>query len=306
MGTKKASYNLLNYVEDSHSDFNDEKFNEIDGLVLSQVANMKLGDSGIDIYSGKEKTFTEIWNEMNTKGTAANSAYKKMDDNNKELIELLAKSERFKDLSVSNFVENPVKTNVDSFSSVGEDAFMEQFAAVTITYEQDGVKYNYVSFRATDNSPEGWSEDLSMLYSLETQAQLDSKDYLNIVGKMTEGYITGGGHSKAGNDFEFGYLFCDPEIRARIVKGYVYDSPGIQEEIVSSNEFYDEYLKITNGSSICPQDSVIGQLLHENENNLFIYSVESGLNQHDPYSWEIDPTTKSFIYVEQSELSKYE
>lgn len=305
MGRTQANYNIHDYVKNSNSNFNEQGFNEIDGLVLTQISNMDLGSSGVDLYSGKAKSFSEIWNEMNTEGTAAHAAYLGMSSDNKQLIKELANSGRYKDMSISNFVKDPAKSNINGFPSVGTDEHMEQFAAVTITYEQDGKTYNYVSYRATDGSSDGWAEDLAMLYSMNTQAQSDSTAYMNIIAGMTEEYITGGGHSKGGGDFEYAYLFCDDEVRKRIVKGYVYDSPGLSEEVLSNTKYYEKYKKITEGSFVCPQDSIIGQVLHEGDNATFVHSVESGFNQHDPYSWEINPSSSSFVPDEQTELSKF-
>lgn len=301
---KKADYNLHNYVRDADCSFDEQGFNEVDGLVLTQVSNMDLGSSGIDLYSGKSKTFSEIWKEMNTEGTAAHAAYMRMSNDNKELIQELAESPRFKNMSVSNFVKDPVKNNVNGFPSVGKESSMEQFAAVTITYEQDGKTYNYMSFRATDGSSDGWVENFSMLYTPNTQAQTDSVTYMNLVAGMKDGYITGGGHSKGGGNFEYAYLFCDDDVRKRITKGYVYDSPGVNDEVLSATQYYEDYLRITEGSFICPQDSIFGQLLHEGDNATFIHSTEKGFNQHDPYSWQIDSETNTFVADEQTEFSK--
>lgn len=305
MGIQYASYNIHDYVKDTNIGFDEQGFNEIDGLVLTQISNMDLGSSGIDLYSGESKSFTEIWSEMNIEGTAAHAAYLRMSPNNQKLIQELADSARYKDISVSNFIKDPAKSGIVGFPSVGIDQHMEQFAAVTITYEQDGNTYNYVSYRATDSSSDGWAEDLAMLYSMGTQAQSDSTTYMNIIAEMTEGYITGGGHSKGGGDFEYAYLFCNDEVRNRIIKGYVYDSPGLSEEVLSNTAYYEQYKQITDGTFICPQDSIIGQVLHEGDNAVFVHSVESGFNEHDPYSWEIDASSHNFVLDKQTELSKY-
>lgn len=305
MGRKKASYNIHDYVKDYTFSFDEKGFNEIDGLVLTQISNMDLDSSEIDIYSDKSKSVEQIWKDMRTEGTAAHAAYLGMSKDNRQLIEELASSNRYKNMSLSNFVKDPAKSNIDGFPSVGNDESMEQFAAVTITYEQNEKIYNYVSFRATDGSSDGWSEDFAMLYSTRIQAQADGTAYLNIIDDMTTGYITGGGHSKGGGVFEYAYLFCNEDVRERIVKGYVYDSPGVNEEVLSKTDYYEQYQDITNGSFICPQDSIIGQVLHEGDNASFVHSVESGFNQHDPYSWEIDPDSYTFVPDEQTPLSVY-
>ena len=307
MGRKQAEYNIHNYVQDSTEGFDTKPFNEIDGLIMTQISNMDLSESGIDLYSNNNKSFEEIYREMTIEGTPANDAYNSMSADNRKLIKELAQSDRYKNMVVSNYVNNPVTGGdevIPGFESVGEDAYMEQFAAVTITYKQNGETYNYVSYQATNNTTDGWTEDFAMLSRTSTQAQADSAAYMNIIGKSTDGYIVGGGHSKGGNDFEYAYLFCDDDVRQRIIKGYVYDSPGLESGIVEGNPYFSDYQNIIDGTFICPQDSIIGMLLHENENPSFVHSVESGFNEHDPYSWEIDPNTGGFVPDEQTELSK--
>ena len=307
MGRKQAEYNIHHYVQDSFEGFDTKPFNEIDGLIMTQIANMNLSDSGIDLYSNNSKSFEEIYREMSVEGTPANDAYNSMSADNRQLIKELAQSDRYKNMVVSNYVKNPVtgaKEVVPGFESVGEDAYMEQFAAVTISYKQNGETYNYVSYQATDNTTDGWTEDFAMLCRTSTQAQADSAAYMNILGKNMDGYFVGGGHSKGGNDFEYAYLFCNDDVRQRIVKGYIYDSPGLESGIVENNPYFNDFQKIIEGSYICPQDSIIGLLLHENENPSFVHSVESGIYEHDPFSWEIDPATGGFVPDEQTELSK--
>ena len=297
-----AEYDIHSYVTDNNSTFDEEGFNDIDGLILTQVANMNLGGCGIDIYSEQTKTFNQIYEEMQ-KDIVLFETFKEMDINNQLLLNELAESPRFKDMIVSNYVCDPVANGVEGFTPVEEYSYSEQFAAVTITYTQNGQTVNYMAFRATDGSTEGWNEDLLMLISGKTQAQADSVAYMNIVGSMLEGDITGGGHSKGGNDFEYGYLFCDESIRDRIVAGYLYDSPGLLDEIINNNPYYSDLQKVTAGHFICTQDSIVGMLLHENENAVFVHSVETGFNEHDPYSWEINSDSFEFVPDEQTKTS---
>ena len=63
-----------------------------------------------------------------------------------------------------------------------------------------------MAFRATNDSTDGWNEDFLMVSSQKTQAQADSATYMNIIGPTLVGELVGGGHSKGGNDFEYGYL----------------------------------------------------------------------------------------------------
>lgn len=300
MGRKQASYSLHDYVKNNNNSFDQSGFNNADGAVLTQLSNMNFDGAGIDINSGNSISILELY--IKVKNT---EQYKSMSADNQKLLEEMANSERYKNMIVSNYVHDPVKNGVNGFSSVGKNADSEQFAAVTISYKQNGKTTNYMSFRATDSTDDGWNEDFLMISSKKTQAQSDSVAYMNIVGRKLDGDFSGGGHSKGGNDFEYGYLFCDDEVRSKITAGYMYDSPGLQSEIVENNPYYKELQRISKGHFVCPQDSIVGQLLHENENATYVQSVETGFNEHDPYSWEIDSETGEFIQTEQSEMSKY-
>lgn len=300
--TKHASFNIHDYVSKNTQTLDESGFNNIDGLILTQISNMDLGDIGIDFGSGGAKTFSELYQYMQNDSTGQ-QVFNRLSEDNRKLLEELAQSPRFQTMSVSDFVCDPVKNGIDGFPSVGKDAGTEQFAAVTITYTQNGETVHYMSFRATDGSTDGWNEDLLMLTSECTQAQSDSVAYMNYIGRHKDGTLTGGGHSKGGNDFEYGYLFCDEEVRRRIKDGYLYDSPGLHPSILEDNPHYREFQEIIRDHFICPQDSAVGMLLHENENAQFVHSVENGFYEHDPYSWEIDPESLEFVPDSQTEFS---
>ena len=72
MSRKQAEYNIHNYVQDSTEGFDTKPFNEIDGLIMTQISNMDLSESGIDLYSNNNKSFEEIYREMTIEGTPAN------------------------------------------------------------------------------------------------------------------------------------------------------------------------------------------------------------------------------------------
>lgn len=299
---KQASFNIHDYVSQNTQTLDESGFNTIDGLILTQISNMDLGDIGIDLGSGGSKTFSELYQYMQNT-TKGQQVLNRLSEDNRKLLEELAKSPRFQAMSVSDFVCDPVKNGIEGFPSVGKDSDTEQFAAVTITYTQNGETIHYMSFRATDGSTDGWNEDLLMITSECTQAQQDSVVYMNYIGRHKDGILTGGGHSKGGNDFEYGYLFCDEEVRRRIEAGYLYDSPGLHSSILQDNPYYREFQEIIRDRFICPQDSVVGMLLHENDNPQFVHSVEEGVNEHDPYSWEIDPESMKFVPDSQTQFS---
>ena len=61
---RHAENNLLDYVKQNDQTIDQEGFNNIDGLVMTQISNMHFEESGIDIHSGNAKTIYEIYEEM--------------------------------------------------------------------------------------------------------------------------------------------------------------------------------------------------------------------------------------------------
>ena len=141
---RHAENNLLDYVKQNDQTIDQEGFNNIDGLVMTQISNMHFEESGIDIHSGNAKTIYEIYEEMKDPASPSYDCFQSMSENDKDLLKALSDSPRFKEMEVSNFVENPVENQIDGFHSVGKDDGIEQFAAVTITYQQDGQDVHYM------------------------------------------------------------------------------------------------------------------------------------------------------------------
>ena len=295
---------IIDYTYENTKSFDEMPFNNADGLVLSQLSRIKFDSSyDIDMYGGGSKTLSEIVKLYQSKNSDTNS-------NEYKLLSNMANNPRYKDMQLSNFVENPGKLGKKEFSQVGsaQDAGVEQFAAVTITYKQNGKNTHYMSFRSTDGTANGWTEDVLMLPKDVTQAQLDGKNYIEqVAAKLPDGDLAGGGHSKGGNTFEYGFLTCDESVRDRFVAGYLYDSPGLNPQIVKDNKLDFEKLQmLIKGHFLCPQDSVVGMLLHENKDAEFVFSAADNIFlEHDPYNWEIDPKTGGFTHQNQSEISKY-
>lgn len=303
MARESADYGIAEYLagDGCSQSFDDRSFTSVDAAVLAQVSYLDFSDLGIDLYSGQSVTIAEAYDQM-----VGTSAYKGMSSDQKELLQLLASSERFQNLTLSNFTENPCNNGVEGFDSAGELQSIEQFAAVTITYEQNGEMCNYISYRGTDGTDNGWEENFAVLSGELTQSQVDAVAYLEIVGSMTDGPLEIGGHSKGGNCVMFAYLFCNnDEIRDRILNAYLYDSNGLQEEVVAKSDYYGEFLAVTAGNCISPEDSIVGQVFNGSANAMYVASSEEGLDQHDMYgTWEIDPVTYEWVYTEQSDLSK--
>ena len=302
-GRQKSDLAL--YVEkQKNKQFSDKPFNSTDGLVLAELGYIRWDEIGIDYPSDCSLTLREAISKLD-------SNYRQsLSEDFQDLLTALEKSERFGNMVISNyFVQKTTKADVKSL----ED--LEQFSAVTFTYkDENGILQNYISYRGTDGTLEGWCEDFNMAYDTMTEAQKRSVWYLNYIAGKLDGDIRVGGHSKGGNDAMYAFLFCDEIVRKRIVKIHSYDGPGMTEGICYVDDngniirldliVYQQMLELLKGSAICPYDSIIGQLLNEND-FIFVNTDKAILLDHDAFSWKIYPDTGEFEIREQSSFSKY-
>lgn len=277
-------YNIIDYAADNQYEISELSFNEIDGLVLSQLANIKFSDEVPGVGIRDSVTIKEAYTKLR-----ANKYYwEDLSLNKQKLFENMAASKRFMHMSLSNYAMNPAMEGIDDFHVVSENAVAtEQFSAVTVSMDDGNNILNYMAFGATDGSLTGWNENFAMLYEAVTQAQADAMNYMNVVTKLFPGSFIGGGHSKGGNNFSYGYMYCNDYARNKIKSGYLYDSPGVNN-FNRRNKNYEKLQQITKGNFICPQNTIVGTLLNENSDPVFIHSMEDGFMAHDPFTWLIE------------------
>ena len=237
------------------------KFNEIDSMILARVSYLRFDK----IKMEKEETIESISKKMKD---FDNDEFRYNGD--KELITYLGQSLRFKDMLVTDYVKNDNKEIV------------KQFGAVTIHISD---KELYISFIGTDNSILGWQEDFNMTFLSNVPCQIDGMNYTRkIAEKYPNAKLRVGGHSKGGNVAIYSVLRASEDIQNRIIKVYNYDGPGLKKDIL---EKYRNEKIMKKMETYIPQDSVIGRLLLHEEKNRIVLSNESGIYQHDIYSWEV-------------------
>lgn len=275
---------------------NSMDFNEFDGLVLSELSYIKW--DGIVPKQGENSTVTL--------GDAISSLrnnekyYNSLKDDMKKLITYVESSERFSNMEMSNY--NSINVKRDEVAS-SED--VKQFAAVTFSFNDasSSETQNFVAFRGTDDTLEGWQEDFNMAFDIDTEAQIAAAEYVSYIGKNLDGQIRVGGHSKGGNETCYSYLFCDDEVRDKIVKLYSYDGPGLLNDKALSSDEYKKMLQLLEGSAVAPYDSVIGLLLDEH-GFVFVDTDKGVFDDHDAFSWQIDLENLSYVEKEQNYVSK--
>ena len=189
-----------------------------------------------------------------------------------EVVSLMAKaakSKRFGTLRVRAY-ENRV-----------EDEAQMQFCAMTYT-DAEGV--NMVAFRGTDDSLVGWKENLNMSFRAPVPAQLRAVEYLGERMAELDGDFIVCGHSKGGNLAVYSAVMCDASQKERIRAVYNNDGPGFSKDFIADTAYLDMRPKIR---TLVPQSSVVGMLLEHEENYEVVKSTQTGLLQHNAFSWEV-------------------
>ncbi len=246
----------------------EEPFNEVDSLVLSQFSYLKFDK--ILTGSGRVKKAMRIW-ELKESGDYetlyADSRFEKV---NRELFEAMAGSRRFSSVRLYDHV------------NIVDPQWEIQFSAITCMFDNG---FTYVAFRGTDETLTGWKEDFNMSFITPVPAQEKAVQYLNRIGSSVASDLTVGGHSKGGNLAVYASMMCRPKVRSRIEAIYSHDGPGFAEGVLDSEEF--ACIKDRIRKSV-PRSSVVGMVLQTQENYEVVKCRNFGLLQHDPYNWLID------------------
>ena len=251
---------------------NDE-FNEIDGLILSRLSYFPFEQL---IKENEEITIEEFGKRFEQ---ADQTTLRILWEDDKYLIPLLGKSERFGKMIITN-LEN-------KFNKEEE----RQFFAVTVVMPDDTI---FISYRGTDDTLVGWKEDFNMSFKAHIASQLDAAKYINDVSKKYKQKIRIGGHSKGGNLAVYAAAFANKTAKNKIINVYNNDGPGFIDEITETEEYKQAINKV---HTYIPQSSVVGRLLNHEEKYTIVQSVQKGIMQHDLFSWQIEG--KEFVCLEK-------
>lgn len=263
--------NMVDYLEwRGDLSFRTSGFNEVDNLLLAQLAYVDFEDiipgedseESITLKAASEK----FWSENEEEDILAKVSMTKFAP---FLMRQMAETRRFKNLKLSRYVNDI------------SDEEQSQFCVLCITLPDNSI---YVAYSGTDDTIVGWRENFNMGYLTETPGQLKAVAYLNRIGELTTKKLRIGGHSKGGNLSVYAAVKCKPEIQERIIAVYSNDGPGFRREMVDSEEYQRMLPKV---KSILPESSIVGMLLEHQDNYVVVRSSESGVQQHDPMSWEV-------------------
>lgn len=251
--------------------FAQSPFNEVDNLVLSQIAYVDL--KNIIPSSGTNEKISLRQAALDFFDLYDEEELRKVKTFIREapfFMRLVAESERFGNVLLSDYVD------------IVDDHEEKQFGAFCVELG-DGT--HYIAFRGTDDTLVGWKEDFNMSFIMPVPSQIEAAEYVNKIGRHKRGKLRMGGHSKGGNLAIYAAVKASPSIRKKLIEVYNNDGPGFDKEMVESQE-YQEILPIV--KTIVPEHSIVGMLLWHEEEYLVVKSSQAGIMQHDAMSWQVE------------------
>lgn len=254
-----------------------DPFNEVDSVILSMTCFIDFEEivpapgeaGGVTLRQAMER-FDRMPEKSRRFGVI-------IPNDTLELAHAAAESVRFGDAELFTFQ-----------NTIDEEREM-QFAAVTFRLS-DGTLF--AAFRGTDDTIVGWKEDFNMTFMSHVPAQDEAARYLNRVARQYPGGIRTGGHSKGGNLAIWSVVHADPNVKQRVIRAYSNDGPGFDRAMLQS----PEYRMMRNQCiTFVPQSSLVGMLMEHDENYQIIRSAQTGLLQHDPFSWDVERNHYAYL-----------
>ena len=262
--------------------FSVDPFNEVDNLVLSELAYTDF--KGILSMEGPDAALADVCKAFFARHTHEEIlADKSFTARAPLLMESMLEGARYRDIRLCRYLDE-----TDSAQGL-------QLAAMTFLLPDESA---YVAFRGTDSTVVGWKEDFYFSFLPETEGQRRAIRYLNQVGAEAKGNLRVGGHSKGGNLAVYAASCCDPDLQGRLTAVYSNDGPGFQDDFIQSEGYLRILPKLI---SIVPESSMIGLLLSTSAEHHVIKSSQTGIFQHDGFSWEV--SRNRFVPAALSELS---
>ena len=306
---KRIPMNLLDYLATEFASFDDKPFNPVDSAALSQFCMVRaegivppLRESGSASTSERgalralreRSPLPKLGALVQGLSPSARSGARFGDflraerygdmftglvpGRVKENLVALAASPRFRDVILRDY------------QSLFDAARQTQFAATTFVYRKE---FAYIGFRGTDTSVIGWRENFNMAYSTPVPAQEQAARYLEAVAPHLPRRLLVGGHSKGANLALYAALKASPAVQDRIELVYSHDGPGFKADAFSPADWDRLAGRI---HRTVPQESVVGMLMDMPVAPRVVESVERGLMQHSPFTWEVEGD--DFVYLD--------
>lgn len=276
--------NIIDYVNNFQYTFAERAFNDVDSLVLCQLAYLKMKRLIPGLDDGQEfMPFRKVLRRENEEQVFADERYR---EDNQGLAAAILKSRRFADLQVNFYID------------ILDKEMEVQFSAVTYLLGGDAEKkpLYYIAYRGTDEKLVGWKEDFTLAFSEPVVGQLYAAHYMRKAAAYLPGNFYVGGHSKGGNLAVFAAMSSSAALQERILQVYSHDGPGFKPQVMERYEYERIADKV---KKILPRSSMVGMLMERGNAYSVVECSSYGLMQHNPYTWETDIEAGSFVPMEE-------
>ena len=261
--------NMVEYVETQLDPLTERPLGDVDSLVLSWLSYWRLDPSAREARTTRGVDIRDLYD---ARAFTENTVVITDQACCRHLLAAIVASPRFRRMRLANYVEDT------------DEETEKQFSAMTLRLPGN---VTYVSFRGTDNTIVGWKEDFNMAFERAIPSQLAATKYLEKVARLTRGPLYVGGHSKGGNLAVYAAMNCKPAVRSRIVAAFSHDGPGFTDEAMAVPSWAEASQLI---HKTLPRSSVIGMLFERQEDFTVVESTNTGIMQHDPFSWVVNGT----------------
>lgn len=289
---------IMDYLATEFATFDEKPLNEVDSLVFSQLAMVRMAES-VPLHEGSP-----------SKGSRLLGALKRSlgceDVQGARFADLLRAEryatmftglvpERVKELLLAVAASPRFRTVlIHDYASMFSEAESTQFAAVSFTLPG---RFTYLAFRGTDKYLASWKENFDMAYAAPVPAQEAALRYVEEVAQRVGGPLVLGGHSKGGNLAAYAAAKASPRVASRLTAVFDHDGPGFPEDLLDDAERarLQGVLRKT-----VPQESLVGLLMDERGPYRVVESEGRGLEQHSPFTWRIEqgPEGASLVLAE--------
>jgi len=271
--------NMFDYLEwRGDIPFSAVPLNEVDNLILSQLCYVDFGGVVAEDLSAPHIALRHAARQY-LRAHRGEPAYLGafVPPATLTLLAKAAKTVRFGRVMLSGYVNR-----------ISEED-QSQFCAMTFRLDDGSL---FVGYRGTDDTLVGWKENFNMSFLHPVPAQKEAVAYLERVARTEDAPLYVGGHSKGGNLAIYAAVKAEQKTQERIVNAFSNDGPGFTAEFIAG----EDYLAVRSRlRTLIPQSSVVGMLLEHEETYEVIKSTQTGLLQHDAFSWEV--LGASFIHL---------
>ena len=267
--TKKVENGVYQYLRwRGDLSFEQDKFNEVDAFVLTQLAyydyNRIIKDKPIKLKDALRMFYDNTVNKRIKLGLI-------IPDEIADVGKLVLKIKRFDNVYVSDYV--------DKYDNKSK----EQFSALCFHINDN---YKVVAYKGTDDTLIGWQENFNMIVAFPIPAQTSAYEYAyDLVKRYPDATFTYAGHSKGGNLSMYAGFYLPEDVQKRIHLIYNFDGPGFESDDIDVELYSKVKSKI---KTILPTNAVIGMIFNQLGVVKAVKANAKGVRQHDGFTWCVE------------------